>query len=234
MANLRKVIYEKRHPMGLRPPVTSMLTTSLLLIRSCESCVCLQMCVCVCVRESVRSGVCERERMFVCVCTLLLPIRSCGVCERDREYVCVREIESMCVPQRCLSGDVCLVCMCGCVCVWERERVCVYLMAAYQMMWCVFVWEKVVCVCMGESGVCLYGRKWCVLVWEKVVCVCMGESGVCLYGRKWCVFVWEKVVCLCWVSTLQHTATHCNTLQHTATHCNTLQHTYQMIRCVCV
>jgi len=27
------------------------------------------------------------------------------------------------------------------------------------------------------------------------------------------------------VSSLQHTATHCNTLQHTATHCNTLQHT---------
>jgi len=25
------------------------------------------------------------------------------------------------------------------------------------------------------------------------------------------------------LTTLQHTATHCNTLQHTATHCNTLQ-----------
>ena len=30
---------------------------------------------------------------------------------------------------------------------------------------------------------------------------------------------------VCDISTLQHTATHCNKLQHTATHCSTLQYT---------
>jgi len=39
------------------------------------------------------------------------------------------------------------------------------------------------------------------------------------------VFSAQKLINVTWVSTLQHTATHCNTLQHTATHCNTLQHT---------
>jgi len=35
----------------------------------------------------------------------------------------------------------CALCICADVCVCERDRefVCVYLIVAYQMMWCVFV-----------------------------------------------------------------------------------------------
>jgi len=101
--------------------------------------------------------VCEREREWgVCVRKSVMYVRGRVMCmcvcvERAREWC-------MCVCA-CEESGVCVcVCVCVCVrrvvCVWERERRVMYVC---------------VCVCVREE--CVWETEWCIFVWERDVCL---------------------------------------------------------------
>jgi len=126
---------------------TSMLTTSLLPIRSWVPCVCVWMCVCVW----------ERERESVCV--YLMAAFSTNLSEITSMLTISLLLIRSCVP-------------CVMWCVWERERVCACLVAAYQVMCALCVCADA-CVCERER-VCLCTSllpiRWCG--------VCLSHFGV--------------------------------------------------------
>ena len=66
---------------------------------------CVYVCVCFCVRASVRSGVPVYVFMNVCICVCAsMLVRAC---------TCVR------------TCSACFMCVCGCVCLWECMSECV-------------------------------------------------------------------------------------------------------------
>jgi len=110
----------------------------------CVCRVCVRVCVCVCM------CVCVWLCVYVCVC-VKVPIESVIVVGCDSVCVCVVWVRvCVCVRERVCKGVswvtaavcdyvyvcVCIytdciwvhsyTCVCGCVCVWQRERICVY------------------------------------------------------------------------------------------------------------
>jgi len=138
--------------------------------------VCVWLCVCLCVY--VREGVYIYRHGSIYFWTNLQHARKQAISHVWHLHWISSIPKKECLVRSCLHGSCACgqtwrmaraICPCAspCVCVWERERVCL----------CVSVWE-IQRVCRGgrervDGCVCLCV---CVCVWERVcVCVCVCE-----------------------------------------------------------